>query len=140
MSMDRATWASSATDLWATPQDFYDDLHAEFGFSLDVCATPDNAKCPRYFTAEHDGLAAMAWRVLDEPALWPRDWQLDAEGLRERQRGRAGGLPRPEPHRYALVARLRHEGRSPLRQGQVRDSKNSAPFPLAVVVFRPEAT
>lgn len=48
---------SSATDLWATPQDFFDKLHAEFGFTLDVCATAENAKCRDYFTAEQDGLA-----------------------------------------------------------------------------------
>ena len=48
---------SSATDLWATPQDFFDKLHAEFGFTLDVCANAENAKCPDYFTVEQDGLA-----------------------------------------------------------------------------------
>lgn len=31
-------------------------LDAEFGFTLDVAATPDNAKCRRYFTRADDGL------------------------------------------------------------------------------------
>lgn len=48
---------SSATPEWATPQDFFDALDAEFGFTLDVCATDDNAKCSRYFTEADDGLA-----------------------------------------------------------------------------------
>lgn len=52
---------SSATDLWATPQDFFDKLNAEFGFTLDVCANAENAKCADYFTAEQDGLA-QDWR------------------------------------------------------------------------------
>ena len=47
---------SSTTDLWATPQDFFDTLNDEFHFDLDPCATHDNAKCPIYFTAEEDGL------------------------------------------------------------------------------------
>ena len=47
---------SSKTDLWATPQDFFDELNAEFHFTLDPCATPENAKCAKYFTAEDDGL------------------------------------------------------------------------------------
>lgn len=47
---------SSATDLWATPQDFFDRLDARFGFEMDVCASPDNAKCARYFTKADDGL------------------------------------------------------------------------------------
>jgi len=45
---------SSATDLHATPQDFYEKLNAEFGFELDVCATAENAKCARYFTKDDD--------------------------------------------------------------------------------------
>ena len=47
---------SSNTDEWATPQDFFDKLNAEFHFDLDVCATKENAKCKRFFTKEHDGL------------------------------------------------------------------------------------
>lgn len=48
---------SSATAEWSTPQDFYDRLHAEFGFTLDPCATAENAKCPKFFTEADDGLA-----------------------------------------------------------------------------------
>jgi|SRR5215831_2010472 len=48
---------SSDTDEWATPQDLFDDLDAEFGFELDVCASDENAKCVRRFTAADDGLA-----------------------------------------------------------------------------------
>ena len=29
---------TSATDEWATPQDFFDALNDEFHFTLDVCA------------------------------------------------------------------------------------------------------
>ena len=47
---------SSKTDLWATPQDLFDQLDDEFGFELDVCATDSNAKCDRYFTERDDGL------------------------------------------------------------------------------------
>lgn len=52
---------SSSTDLWSTPQDLFDELHREFGFTLDVCATAENAKCPAYFTEAQDGLA-QEWR------------------------------------------------------------------------------
>ena len=47
---------SSTTDLWATPQDFFDELNEEFEFTLDPFATPDNAKCAKFFTKEQDGL------------------------------------------------------------------------------------
>ncbi len=48
---------SSKTDLWSTPQDFYDLLNAEFNFTLDPCATHENHKCKKYFTKEDDGLS-----------------------------------------------------------------------------------
>ena len=54
--MNTAVMFSSKSDLWATPQDFFDELNAEFNFTLDPCATPENAKCVKYYTIEDDGL------------------------------------------------------------------------------------
>lgn len=47
---------SSKTDMWATPQDFFDTLDSEFGFTLDACAVRENAKCAAYYTPQQDGL------------------------------------------------------------------------------------
>lgn len=47
---------SSKTDMWATPQDFFDKLNEEFNFTVDVCAIPENAKCEKFFTPEINGL------------------------------------------------------------------------------------
>lgn len=47
---------SSEKDEWATPADLFAALNAEFNFTLDVCATAKNAKCPRYLTEADDGL------------------------------------------------------------------------------------
>lgn len=52
---------TSNTNEWATPQAFFDELNKEFAFTLDPCATPENAKCARFFTKEIDGLA-QSWR------------------------------------------------------------------------------
>ncbi len=41
---------------WETPQEFFDELDREFDFSLDPCATPENAKCKKFFTKKIDGL------------------------------------------------------------------------------------
>ena len=35
--MDTEVMFSSKTDLWETPQKFFDELDAEFHFNLDVC-------------------------------------------------------------------------------------------------------
>ena len=57
---------SSKPEMWETPQAFFDDLNNLFQFTLDACATPENAKCERYFTPEMDGLKqdwdGVVWR------------------------------------------------------------------------------
>lgn len=71
---------SSATDQWATPQDFFDKLNEEFHFTLDPCALPSNAKCERYFTPEDDGLIQDWGGVcLLQPSLWSSNIQLGTQ-------------------------------------------------------------
>ncbi len=41
---------------WETPNDFFQKLHKEFNFELDVCANKDNHKLDIYFSKEQDGL------------------------------------------------------------------------------------
>lgn len=41
---------------WATPPEIFNPLNEEFRFTLDVCATPQNAKCERYYTEKQNGL------------------------------------------------------------------------------------
>lgn len=53
--MGRAITKSMYMD-WETPQEFFDKYNDQFGFSLDVCALPDTAKCKKYFTPDQDGL------------------------------------------------------------------------------------
>lgn len=45
------------TDEWETPRYLFDQLNDEFRFTLDVCATKENAKCSKYFTREENGLS-----------------------------------------------------------------------------------
>lgn len=54
--MNTAVMFSSKTDLWATPQEYFDSVAKEFPFTLDVCALQENAKCKNYFTPAQDGL------------------------------------------------------------------------------------
>lgn len=55
--MNTEAMFSSKTDEWETPIDFFNKMNQEFHFETDVCATPENAKCKRYFTKEQDGLS-----------------------------------------------------------------------------------
>lgn len=64
--MNTKAMFSSKTDLWATPQAFFDQMDDEFHFDLDTCAIPENAKCKRFFGPQIDGLSqdwggSIAW-------------------------------------------------------------------------------
>jgi phage N-6-adenine-methyltransferase len=48
---------SSKSHMWETPQDFFNKFNDIYKFGLDVCASPENAKCEKYFTEEQDGLS-----------------------------------------------------------------------------------
>lgn len=50
----------SKSNEWETPQALFDDLHREFAFTLDAAATTENAKLPRFYTQETDGLS-QSW-------------------------------------------------------------------------------
>lgn len=132
---------SSKTDLWSTPQNFFDKLDDEFNFTLDPCATPDNAKCDKYFTIEDDGLA-QDWSndiVFMNPPYGRaiRHWIKKAHD--ESRKGATVVCLVPARtdtsywHDYVIGggAEVRFiKGR--LKFG---GSSNSAPFPSAVVIF-----
>lgn len=132
---------SSTTDEWATPQDFFDKLNAEFSFGLDVCATPENAKCPAFYTKEQDGLA-QTWHK-SAAVCWmnpPYGRQIGAwmkKAYEESQNGATVVCLVPARtdtawwHDYAMRGSVRFV-RGRLKFG---GGKNSAPFPSAVVIF-----
>ena len=82
---------SSESELWETPQDFFDALDREFHFGLDACATPENAKCKNFFTPKQDGLAQKwggVWNNLVQSTVRPGNLEMGAESLqRIRERG-----------------------------------------------------
>ncbi len=131
---------SSETDMWATPQALFDELHREFEFTLDVCATTGNAKCPAFYDEATDGLEqdwmGTCWMnppYGDAIAKWVTKAYTAAQG------GATVVCLLParidtgwwwDCCRYGEVRFLR--GR--LKFG---DATNSAPFPSAVVIFGP---
>jgi phage N-6-adenine-methyltransferase len=131
----------SDTHLWSTPQSFFDALDQEFHFTVDVCALPDNAKCAAYFSPVDDGLR-QAWTGV----CWcnPPYGTAIAKWVQKAYASAKEGacvvclLPlRGDTrwwHDYVIpYAEVRYlKGR--LKFGRC---KNSAPFPSAVVIFRP---
>jgi len=56
LNKNNVHWFSSKSEDWATPQDVFDKLNAEFSFTLDPCATIENNKCDKFYTIAEDGL------------------------------------------------------------------------------------
>lgn len=63
--MKTETLFSSRTEMWETPQWLFDKYNNVYHFTLDVCATEDNAKCEEYYSPEQDSLkqewTGMCW-------------------------------------------------------------------------------
>ena len=55
--MSRAYMPQAKSVEWSTPQGLFEQLNDEFNFTLDPCATPENAKCAKFYTREDDGLS-----------------------------------------------------------------------------------
>ena len=133
---------SSRTEEWPTPQSFFDQLDAEFHFTLDPCATAENAKCAKFFTKQQNGLQ-QDWGteiVFCNPPYGKtmRDWARKCY-----ESSQSGAL-------VVLLAHARTDtrwfhdwvyGKSELRfvRGRLKfgDGAQSAPFPSLVAVFRP---
>lgn len=56
----RSTLFSSDKNYWETPQSLFDELDAQYHFTLDAAASDENHKCDRYFTKADDGLS-QSW-------------------------------------------------------------------------------
>ena len=141
--MNTEVMFSSKTDLWETPQDLFDRLDAEFGFDLDACALPQNAKCAAYYTPEQDALSQPWDGVVWCNPPYGRNIGKWVQKAREENRRNNNYIVMLLPAR--TDTRWFHDyilGKAEIRfiRGRLKfvGSKNSAPFPSMVVVFRPK--
>lgn len=132
---------SSKTCEWETPIEFFKELDGKYHFTLDVCATKENAKCARFFTRADDGLA-QEWKGI----CWMNPpygrkigkWVKKAfETALQRSGTVVCLLPARTDtawwHDYCM------KGEITFIRGRLKfgGCDNSAPFPSAVVVFKP---
>ena len=134
---------SSKSCEWETPQDLFDELDKEFHFSIDVCATPKNAKCSRYYTAEQDGLT-QPWKG----TIWcnpPYGRQIGSWVRRGLFASVAGNLvvmllpARTDTRWFHEYIYRRNNVEIRFLRGRLHfnGEKNAAPFPSMIVIFRP---
>jgi len=129
--------AKAKSSIWETPQWLFDALDKEFHFGTDVCALPENAKCEKYYTPEVDGLA-QEWGGV----CWcnPPYGREITEWVKKAASANATTV-------MLLPARVDtkwfHDyvyGKAEIRfvRGRVKfgGSKDNAPFPSMIVVFR----
>jgi phage N-6-adenine-methyltransferase len=138
--MEQLVFFKSERDDWETPQFLFEGLNAEFGFELDVCATEETAKCKRFFTSDDDGLS-QTWSGV----CWmnpPYGRQIERWMKKAFESAGEGVLvvclvpARTDTrwwHKYAMRGEIR------FLRGRLKfvGSDNGAPFPSAVVIFRP---
>ena len=138
--MNRQVHFTSNRQDWATPQFLFDGLNAEFRFEVDVCANAENAKCKRFFSEQDNGLSqdwnGVCW--MNPPygrtiGLWMK------KAFESSLNGALVVCLVPARtdttwwHKYAMRGEIRYL-RGRLKFGE---SENSAPFPSAIVIFRP---
>jgi phage N-6-adenine-methyltransferase len=140
MALQKAM-VSSKSNEWATPNEFYNLLDKEFNFTLDPCSTHENHKCKKYYTIEDDGLS-KSWQneiVFMNPPYGGHtaDWIKKAL---EESKGNStivclivSSTDRSYWHEYILpYAKQIRFIRGRIKFG---DSKSTAPFASAVVIF-----
>ena len=132
---------SSKTNEWATPQWFFDELCAEFNFTLDPASTHENTKCIKHYTVDEDGLS-QDWSgetVFCNPPYGRETKKWVEKAYFESKKGVTTVLLlpcRPDVsyfHDYILPFAEVRFIRGRLKFG---GSKNSAPFPSMVAIFR----
>ena len=131
---------SSKTDLWYTPQDFFEKWNKNIGgFTLDVCANDENAKCRKYFTELDDGLSKdwsgdICWM---NPPYGRSIGKWMEKAYKESLKGATVVCLVPSRtdtkwwHDYAM------KGSITFIKGRLKfgGAKFNAPFPSAVVIF-----
>lgn len=133
---------SSNDATWATPQEWYNYLNLEFKFTLDPCCSFDTAKCKKFYTVEDDGLS-KSWeneRVFMNPPYGRGIGEWMEKAYEESKNGALVVCLIPARvdtlwwHATSVKAA---DIRFPIGRLKFGDAKHCAPFPVAIVIFRP---
>ena len=132
---------SSKTDMWSTPQHLFDELNKEFHFDLDPCAIPSNAKCPKFFTPEENGLS-QDWGTHIVFCNPPYGRQIGA-WVRKCYESWMGGaivvllIPARTDTSY-FHKYIYHKAELRFIRGRLKfgNAKQGAPFPSMIVIYK----
>tara|TARA_R100000234_G_C4921520_1_gene144344 strand:+ start:206 stop:685 length:480 start_codon:yes stop_codon:yes gene_type:complete len=132
---------SSATNEWATPQDFFDKINKMYNFTLDPCCTKETAKCDVFYTKEDNGLS-RSWEghtVFMNPPYGReiKDWVAKAHKEAEKPNTTVVCLIPARTDTQYWHDHCMNAAEIILIKGRLSfgDGSGSAPFPSALVVF-----
>ena len=132
----------SATNEWSTPESLWKPLDDEFGFTLDVCSTHENAKCEHHFTLDEDGLkqpwSGVAWMNPPYGAQLAR-WVKKCHDEAKRGVLVVGLIPVRSNTSYWHDYVMGNEIRFVRGYPKFGNAKQGLKAPLAVVIWRPNA-
>ena len=125
---------------WETPDYLFHALDYEFNFTLDPCSNGNNAKCKNYYTPEVDGLK-QNWTgsVFMNPPYGRGLDQWMKKAYESSLEGTTVVCLVPARtdtrwwHNYAMKGEIRFLSKRLTFKG----ANNKAPFPCAVIGFRP---
>lgn len=137
--MNSVFFSSKAND-WETPPHLFRSLDQVYTFTLDPCATPENAKCPTYFTAEDNGLSKpWSGRVFMNPPYGYSIGKWIKKAYEEVMSGRCDVVVALLPAKTETAWFHDHcvKGQITFLRLRVRFSGSpaNAPFPSMIVVF-----
>ncbi|MFW3582049.1 DNA N-6-adenine-methyltransferase [Staphylococcus caprae] len=134
---------SSKSNEWTTPQHLFDELNREYHFTLDPCASHENAKCDKYFTIEDDGLT-KDWSkdiVFMNPPYGRNIKHWIKKAYEESVKGATVVclIPARTDTTYWHDYIFNNAYNIKFLKGRIKfgGASNSAPFPSAIVVFKP---
>lgn len=134
---------ASENQTWETPQQLFQELNQEFSFTLDPCASAENAKCKKFFTKDADGLS-QDWsgeRVFCNPP-YGRDiskWVSKAFNETRKDNDTVVVMliaARTDTAYFHDYIYNKHEIRFIRGRLHFSESKSAAPFPSMLVVMR----
>ena len=139
--MNKELHFKSEKQTWETPQDFFNKLDDLFGFTLDACASSDNAKVGNYYTVEQNALIQEWQGVVWCNPPYGRH-QVDFIKKAYDQLIKNGStvvclIPaRPDTKLWQDLI-FPHADQICFIRGRLKfgDSKDAAPFPSALIVF-----
>lgn len=133
---------SSKTPEWETPQDLFDKLNEEFEFTLDVCATKENTKCEWFISKAEDALS-VPWGTVGACWMNPPYGREIIKWMKKAHEESLKGstvvclVPARTDTKWWWEYAMKGEIRFIRGRLKFGGCKNSAPFPSAIVIFKP---